>query len=259
MSAGNGTLAAVRSLVCASRDEYLERYHRFEATIDAPLPDEPVMFVCNHGFGGIVDLNVMAFAAALRASGNDRPVTFLVHQVAWTLGVGKIVELGGGRKATPEAAAQAVAEGHHVVVFPGGDVDAGKSFKDRNTITFAGRNGFARLARELDVPIVPVVTAGAGESLYVLNDGTGLASRLGLDRTLRTKALPISISIPWGISVGVTGLVPYLPLPTKLATAVLAPVDPTSADGPAQLARTIHAQMQDRLNELVRNRVPVIG
>ncbi|RNL77575.1 1-acyl-sn-glycerol-3-phosphate acyltransferase [Nocardioides marmorisolisilvae] len=239
--------------------EYLERYHRLDVTIDARIPDEPVMFVCNHGFGGIVDLNVMAFAAALRKTGQDRPVTFLVHQIAWTLGIGKLVEIGGGRKATRAAAEQAIAEGHHIVVFPGGDIDAGKAFKDRNTVTFAGRSGFASLARRLNVPMVPVVTAGAGESLYVHSDGTDLASRFGLDKALRIKALPISVSIPWGISFGVTGLVPYIPLPSKLSTAVLAPVDPTSADTPEALAEHVQASMQRRMDELVASRRPIIG
>jgi 1-acyl-sn-glycerol-3-phosphate acyltransferase len=238
---------------------YLEWYHRFEATFDAPLPDEPSMLVCNHGFGGLGDLNGMALAAAMRTSGNDRPVTFLVHQLAWTLGVGRLVELSGGRKATQEAAENAIAEGHHLVVFPGGDLDAGKAFKDRNTITFAGRSGFARLARDLDVPIVPVVTAGAGESLYVFSDGSTLASRLGIDKALRVKALPVSFSVPWGVSFGLTGLVPYIPMPTKLTTAVLAPVDPAGEEGPDALARAIHHQMQTRMDHLVRTRVPVIG
>lgn len=249
----------VKELFRVSLTEYLKWYHRLEVTCDSPLPDEPCMVVCNHGFGGIVDLNVMAVAVAMRSIGNDRPLTFLVHQVAWTLGAGRLVELGGGRKACRAAAEEAIANGHHLVVFPGGDIDAGKAFRDRNTITFAGRSGFARLARDLGVPIVPVVTAGAGESLYVLSDGTKLAHRLGISKTLRVKALPVSLSIPWGISFGLTGLVPYVPLPTKLATAVLGAVHPTVEDDPDMLARAILDQMQTRMDELVRARVPVVG
>lgn len=248
-----------KELLRVSLAEYLKRYHRFEVARDSPLPDEPCMVVCNHGFGGIVDLNVAAVAVAMRSSGNDRPLTFLIHQIAWILGAGKLVELGGGRKACRAAAEDAIANGHHLVVFPGGDIDAGKAFRDRNTITFAGRSGFARLARDLGVPIVPIVTAGAGESLYVLSDGTKLAQRLGISKTLRVKAMPVSVSIPWGISFGLTGLVPYLPLPTKLATAVLSAVYPSAEDDPDVLARTILDQMQTRLDELVRTRVPIVG
>lgn len=51
-------------------------------------------------------------------------------------------------------------------------MDAAKSWRDRNGICFAGRTGFARIAIEHGVPIVPVVTAGAGET------PDGLAARV---------------------------------------------------------------------------------
>ena len=47
---------------------YLRVYHRHEVRVDAPVPDRPVLFVCNHGFGGVIDLNVGAFVAALAAT-----------------------------------------------------------------------------------------------------------------------------------------------------------------------------------------------
>lgn len=67
-------------------------------------------------------------------------------------------------------------------------------------IVFAGRRGFAQLAVDAGVPIVPVVTAGAGESLLILTDGQRLAPALRLDSLLRVKALPVAISGPWGLT-----------------------------------------------------------
>ena len=93
--------------------------------------------IAAHGLnGGIVDLNVMAVGAALEDLALDSPVTFLTHQLAWTLGVGPIVEHLGAKPAGRDSAHHAFAEGHHVVVFPGGDLDAAKKFSDRNDITF---------------------------------------------------------------------------------------------------------------------------
>ena len=44
--------------------ETVRRYHRLElSTPDGPI-DEPVLFVANHGFGGVFDLNVFAAYAA---------------------------------------------------------------------------------------------------------------------------------------------------------------------------------------------------
>jgi 1-acyl-sn-glycerol-3-phosphate acyltransferase len=239
--------------------DFVRRYHRLQVDVEAGALDDPVLFVANHGFGGILDLNVLAVAAALQDLSLDRPVTFLTHQLAWTVGVGPVVEYLGARPASRASAHEAFAQGHHVVVFPGGDLDAGKSFADRNRIVFGGRSGFARLAIDEHVPIVPIVTAGAGESLLVLSDGERLARALRLDKTLRVKALPVSLSLPWGLNVGVVGMLPYLPLPTKLHTRVLAAATADLGEGAQIYADRIQTVMQDALTEMTRNRRPLIG
>lgn len=254
--AGSGDVSPMASLVGFTRvavSEFLTAYHRHSIDVDAAIPDSPVLFVANHGFGGVVDLNVAATQAALDAAGVTRPTTTLVHQIAWTLGVGKLVEAFGGRSASAEAVADAFGAEHNVLVFPGGDVDAAKSWDDRNKIVFAGRTGFARAAIQYQVPIVPIVTCGAGESLYVLDDGRDLAKALRLER-FRVKALPISLSIPWGLSIGIAGMLPYIPLPTKLSTSVLTPIYPGPEETAEELAARVEAAMQDRLTQLAAER-----
>ena len=247
------------ALIRQSAIEFVRRYHRLQVDADAQIFDDPVLFVANHGFGGVLDLNVMAVGAALEDLHLDRPVTFLTHQLAWTLGVGPLIEHLGARPASQESARQAFADGHHVVVFPGGDLDAAKKFTDRNHIVFGGRSGFAKLAMEQHVPIVPIVTAGAGESLLVLSDGERLARVLRLDKLLRVKALPTSISLPWGLNVGAVGMLPYLPLPTKLHTRVLPATDALPGEDAAAYAERIHTAMQDALTEMTRHRRPLLG
>ena len=234
----------------------VRRYHRQTVTADAPVPDEPALLVCNHGFGGISDLNVLAMLAALEELQVTRPVTYLTHQLAWTLKVGPLLETIGARPASRGAAMAAFAAGRHVCVFPGGDVDAAKSFADRNKIVFAGRTGFARLAIDADVPIVPVVTAGAGESLLVLTDGQRLAKTLRLHLLLRARTLPVSLSAPWGLTIG---LLPYLPAPTKLTTRILARIDPRPGETPQQLADRVVTAMQSALDDMTRARRPLLG
>ena len=242
-----------------SLSAYLQRYHRHEIHLDAPIPDEPVLFVCNHGFGGVIDLNALALVRSLHQLEVARPVTFLVHEIAWTLGAGQLIEAMGGRPGSRRAVQEAYAADHHVAVFPGGEVDASKSWRHRHTIRFAGRSGYAKVAIEHGVPIVPIVTAGAGESLFVLSDGQWLARRLGLPKRLRVKAFPVSLSVPWGLNVGVAGIMPYAPLPAKLHTAVLAPVHVQAGESPETLAARVEHTMQDRLHELVTNRTPILG
>jgi 1-acyl-sn-glycerol-3-phosphate acyltransferase len=144
-------------------------------------------------------------------------------------------------------------------VLPGGDLDAFKSWEDRNRIVFGSRTGFARLAMQHHVPIIPIVTAGAGESLLVLSSGERLARAMQLDKLLRVKAFPVSVSLPWGINVGAVGLLPYLPLPSKLRTRVL-PVLTADPDEDAETyAARVESAMQGALTDMTKNRRPLIG
>lgn len=252
---------AVRA-VEAARDlavELVRRYNRLEVTATTVPIDGPVLFVANHGFGGIFDLNNAAILAALDSLNLDRPLTILAHQLTWTLGVGPLLEPVGLRPACRESSDEAFDAGHHVLVLPGGDLDAGKPFHRRNQIVFGGRRGFARVALDHGVPIVPVVTAGAGESLLVLSDGVRLARGLGLDKLLRVKALPVSVSLPWGLSVGAVGILPYLPLPTKLRTAVLDPMTALDGESAESFGDRVEDAMQDALTALTENRRLLMG
>lgn len=240
-------------------DEFVRRYHRLDIDSSIRAPGEPVLFVANHGFGGVVDLNVFAVRAALNDLELDRPLTILTHQMAWTLGVGRLFEPLGARPASRDSAVEAFAAGHHVLVFPGGDKDAAKTFDERNLVKFDGRTGFAKLALEQKVPIVPVVTAGAGESLLVLSSGERLARALRLDKTLRVKALPVSVSMPWGLNVGAVGMLPYMPLPTKLVTRVLAPMNADENETAEQFAARVETAMQDAMSDMTRDRKPLLG
>jgi 1-acyl-sn-glycerol-3-phosphate acyltransferase len=144
-------------------------------------------------------------------------------------------------------------------VFPGGDHDAAKPWGRRNELVFHGRAGFARLALDAGVPIVPVVTAGAGESLLVLSDGTRLARWLGLREQLRVETLPVSVSVRWGLNIGLVAVMPYLPAPTKLNTVVIPAVRPGPGQQREQLATEVHDVMQSSLTRITEDRVPVLG
>ena len=233
---------------------FVRRWHRLAVDGDLSAPDEQVLFVANHGFGGIFDLNVFAVLAAFEELGLDRPVTALTHQLAWTLRVGPLIEALGARPASRETALEAFERGEHVLVLPGGDLDAFKPFADRHRIVFGGRTGFARLAIEAGVPVVPIVSAGAGESVLVLSDGQRLARAVRLDRFLRSKTLPVSVSLPWGLNVGVAGFAPYLPLPSKLVTRVLPAMRPEEGESAEDFAGRVETTMQQTLTSLAEER-----
>ena len=241
--------------------EGLRRWTRLDYEGPDTLSPPPALVVANHGFGGIFDLNAFTVASLVaRLTGDlDVPVVVLTHQLAWTLGVGRFLEPAGFVPASREAALDGLAAGGYVLVMPGGDLDAGKSFAHRNEVVWGGRTGFAGIALEAGVPIVPVVVAGAGETLLVLSDGQRLAESLRLPSLTRMKTLPISLSLPWGLSCGVAGMLPYLPLPAKMRAAVLEPIEARSGEGQASLAARVHEAMSAKLIDLTVGRVPFIG
>lgn len=244
-------VAFLADLIRVGGKEFIRRYNYHEFHLDAPLPAAPALIVGNHGHGGVTDLNVIAMGRTLDELGVHDNVTYLTHQLAWTLGVGDLVEEMGCRPASKESADEAFAAGRHVAVFPGGDVDAAKPYEDRNRIKFGGRTGYARLAMDHGVPVVPVVTAGAGDTLLVLSDGQELAKALDLPQRFRVKAVPLTLSIPWGLSLGVTALLPYVPFRVKITTAVLPAMYPEEGETHDAFAARIEAAMQTRMDRLV--------
>ena len=63
---------------------------------------------------------------------------------------------------------------------------------------------------------------GAQENQIFLTRGDWIAKRLGIRKMLGTNVLPITFGVPFGINV----VLPLnLPLPTKIVTEVLEPID----------------------------------
>jgi 1-acyl-sn-glycerol-3-phosphate acyltransferase len=110
------------------------------------------------------------------------------------------------------------------------------------------------------VPIVPAVSIGGQESQLFLTRGTWLAKRLGLSR-FRSDILPITVGFPFGLSMIMP---PNLPLPTKIVTQVLEPIDVVAQFGDDPQAADVDAHvrsvMQAALDRLARERrFPILG
>jgi 1-acyl-sn-glycerol-3-phosphate acyltransferase len=129
-----------------------------------------------------------------------------------------------------------------------------------NVIDFNGRTGYVRTAIEAGVPIVPSVSIGGQESQLFLTRGTWLAKRLGAQR-FRSDILPLSVGFPFGLSVVMP---PNVPLPTKIVTQVLGPIDIIARFGEdpdvGGVDTHVHSVMQTALGRLARaRRFPVLG
>lgn len=243
----------------------LRRYFRTEVRgLDNIPPAGGALLVSNHS-GGQFTADVPILAVEFYDKfGYDRPIHTLSHDMLFVGPVADALLRTGFIRANRENAAEALRSGHLVVVFPGGDYDAMRPTVWENVIDFDGRTGYVRTAIEAGVPIVPTVSIGGQESQLFLARGTGLAKRLGpISRAVRTKIMPVSIGFPFGLSLfGV--FPPNLPLPTKIVTQVLEPVDIAAefGDDPDidEVDAHVRAVMQRALDRLGRERrLPILG
>jgi 1-acyl-sn-glycerol-3-phosphate acyltransferase len=220
------------------------------------VPDGPALLVGNHnGMTGTPDM-FCHMTAFWRRYGTARPAYGLMHDMPFrTPWVGPWMNAAGALAANPANARAALGRGAAVLVFPGGDYDACKPFDARHRIDFGDRRGYVRLALSERVPIVPVVSVGGHESLWVAYRGTRIARALGLPSRFRSNVFPVGLALPWGLLVGVP--LPHLPLPVKVHTRVLRPMrleplDPEDPRAVESVHRRVVSTMQAALDEMVR-------
>ena len=238
-------------------------YFRGEVRGLGNIPEHgPVLLVGNHS-GGNLTPDTTVFTLAFSAYfGVERPFYQLAHNLVLSFpGLGFLRKFGTVA-ASPANAEKALRSGAAVLVYPGGDYEVHRPSWERNRVDFAGRRGFVRLALEHDVPIVPIVSIGGQETALFLTRGEGLARLLGLDRLLRLKVLPISLSAPWGINVG--DFLGHVPLPAKITIEALPPIrlrDEFGAEVDVDEAYDhVLRVMQETLDALAaERRMPLIG
>ena len=200
-----------------------------------------------------------------RRFGSERTLHGTAHDALMAIpGVGRYFRSMGVLPAAPDAIATALAEGHDVALWPGGEVDSLRPWSERDRANLAGRKGFVKMAIRAGVPIVPIATVGGADAMPVLIRGDRLSRALRLDRLLRLKVFPLAISLPWGIA---PAALPQLPLPAKIRTRFMPAVeiddDPARADDEEYIDRKYHEvqdSIQRGMDALARKRAfPLFG
>ena len=227
------------------------------------IPEEgPVLLVGNHSGGNVTPDTGVFILAFSTYFGVERRFHQLAHNLVLSMpGLG-FLRRYGTVAASPANAEQALRSGAALLVYPGGDYEVHRPSWERNTVDFAGRRGFVRLALEHDVPIVPVVSIGGQETALFLSRGEGLSKLLGLDRLLRLKVLPLSLALPWGLNVG--DMLGHIPLPAKITIEVLPAIHLRDQFGPEpdvdEVYDHVTQTMQETLDALAsERRLPVLG
>ena len=243
----------------------LDYYFRYEIRGWDRLPEAPCLLVGIHA-GGILPIDAYAFGFAwFRRFGMDRVLRGTAHDFLTSAPViGQYLGKIGVIPASHGGIATALAAGEDVALYPGGDLDALRPWTKRDRVVFGGRKGWIRMALEANVPVVPVANVGASDTLFVLTDGQMIAKALQMDKLLRAKAVPIGLGFPLGLTLGV---IPQIPLPAKLRSEILEPIELEGGDGARfddayveQKEREVVAHLQRGVDRLARKRrFPIFG
>lgn len=241
-------------------------YFRLEVEGWERLPPPPCLVVGVHS-GGALTMDAWTFLYAWwRRFGPDRLLHGTAHDVLMaTPGLGHYFRRMGVLPASPAAVAEALGQGYDVAVWPGGERDSMRHWRKRDTAVLGGRTGFVRMALEQQVPIVPVATVGGHDTVFVVSEGEWLARIGGIGDRLRSAKAPVVVGPPFGVAL--EALPAHIPLPAKIRTEILDPVEVDDAPGRAgddgylrAVYREVEQAIQAGMDRLAaRRRFPVFG
>lgn len=205
--------------------------HYFRVTTDGweNIPDDQVLLVGSHNGGLAAPDMVMMMYDWFRRFGTERLAYGLMHPNAWTIyqPIAPLAAATGAIRANPHMAIAAFKKGASVLVYPGGAQDVFRPYAERKKIEFAGRKGFIKLALRQEVPIVPVISKGAHETIIVLVEIYKQVSKLNEQGLfpwlfdLDPKVFPIYLGLPWLLAIGP---LPNIPLPSQIHTRICKPI-----------------------------------
>jgi 1-acyl-sn-glycerol-3-phosphate acyltransferase len=243
----------------------VDYWFRMEVEGWEQLPDPPVLLIGIHSGAPFVWDAWTVGIHWWRRFGEERPLHGTAHDALMAAPViGGYFRRMGVLPAAPDSIATALATGHDVAIWPGGEVDSLRAWTDRDKAVLAGRAGFVKTALQAGVPIVPIATVGGADAMPVLFTGRRIARALQLDKLARLKMFPVALSAPWGIA---PALLPQIPLPTKIRTAFQEPVeldpDPERAEDEDYVEakyQEVRDSIQRGMDALARRRrLPLFG
>ncbi len=171
----------------------------------------PALVVANHAGAFAIDGLITMMAVA---KNSDRTLLVLGADFLFHLGVNPFLEELGVRPATPAVARKLLEAGELVGVWPEGVRGVAKTFDQRYRLQRFGRGGFARLASELQVQVIPTAIIGSEETYPLVGRVSGLLNWAGL------PYLPVTPTFP---ALGPLGLIPF---PAQWSVTFGAPMAP---------------------------------
>ncbi|MGK7931318.1 MAG: glycerol acyltransferase [Microcystaceae cyanobacterium] len=234
--------------------------------------DKQVMLVGSHNGGLASPDTTMMFYDWVGHFGSERPLYGLMHPYVWNADprLAAMVVKAGAVRAHPKMAIAALEQGSNVLVYPGGAVDVFRPHYQREKIEFNNNKAFVKLALRYNVPIIPLISVGSHDTLFVIENVYPLVKQLhewGVFPwlyDLDPVVFPIYLGLPWIISIGP---LPNIPLPIQIHTKVGQPITFERYGRDAASDRTyvtdcynqVVQQMQQALTALYRLRSWGVG
>lgn len=183
------------------------------------IPAEgPVLIVANHNLLGGIDAPLL-MPEILRQRG--RLVRGLAEHVLMVPGVREILHRFGAVRGTRNNCLALLERGEAVVVFPGGGREAIRRKGEKYVLKWEGRTGFARMAIQAGVPIVPLAMIGVDDAFDIVFDGQHPVMR-PLRWTCSLLGINPELNPPMVKGIGPTPL----PRPERFYFSAGAPIDP---------------------------------
>lgn len=235
----------------------IEKYFRAEYKGFDNIPNSPFLGVGNHGGAYYTPETFLWSGKYIMERTPERPhMLGLTHSFAVDIQekIKSPFVRTGMIRGEYKNAIKVLKDGYAVMVYPGGDRETCKPFKERYLIDFYGHKGYLSLAIEAQVPILPVVSIGGHEAVLSWYDGAEVTELLGWKRKFRLNVLPFTL--------------PALPLPAQITVSVLPPFTrtldykPEDARNPEVLEKLneeLLALMQAEMDVLAKDRLPWVG
>jgi 1-acyl-sn-glycerol-3-phosphate acyltransferase len=189
------------------------------------IPTGNALYVGSHN-GGLASPDLPMFMVDwFRRVGYTQSIYALMHPKVWQIHpqAATLATQMGAIQAHPKMAMAALQAGASVLVYPGGPQDVFRSHRLKQKIHFVGRTGFIKLALREGVPIVPLISWGAHDTFWVIEDCYGQAKSLNQKGLLPwlwnidPETFPIYVGLPWGLGIGP---LPHLPWPMQIHTQI---------------------------------------
>jgi len=225
-------------------DLLVDTWWRVEVRGVEKLPHGGAMVIANHG--GRFHWDALVLGHLLRRAGLECR-SLLDEPALGTPIVGRIARHLGAVPATPGNARALLRAGKLAAVFPEGSRNGERPWAERYRISRFGRGGFAHIALDAGVPVVPCAIVGSEETAAPFARPGWLADALGLPLLAAAPGLPL-------------GPLASLPLPSRWSVRFGDPIAPEPGASPDdagavnRLAERTRDTLQRMLDEDVASR-----